>query len=202
MMIASRSYCKSYFDPLPSGMDITLRLRSLIDRIARLDAAEDWSHGLNPTQAAALAYLLQANRFSRAPSHVAEYLANTRGTVSQTLKALARKGLVVEAAKDGDRRRIRYDVTMDGEARGLKDRALNKALRGLPSDEASRLDDMLSDTLRAVLAARSDRTFGICRTCTHHDLRDIGGYCRLLRVDLAPEERGQICHEHQPPVAA
>lgn len=183
-------------------MDIALRLRSLIDRIARLDAAEDWAQGLNPSQAAALAYLMQANRFSRAPSQVADYLGSTRGTVSQTLKALARKGLVVEVAGDGDRRRIRYDVTVDGVARETKDRPLDMALRSLPSGDAGHLDVTLSATLRDVLAARSGRSFGICRTCVHHEPRDVGAHCRLLQVDLAPEERGQICHEHDPGIAA
>lgn len=183
-------------------MDIALRLRSLIDRIARLDAAEDWARGLNPSQAAALAYLMQANRFSRAPSHVADYLGSTRGTVSQTLKALARKGLVAEAAEDGDRRRIRYDATANGMARETTDRPLDMALRSLPPDEAVRLDATLSETLRAVLATRSGQSFGICRTCAHHEPRDVGAHCRLLRVDLAPEERGQICHEHDPGIAA
>lgn len=182
-------------------MDVVLRLRCLIDRIARLDAAEDWTRGLNPSQAAALGYLRQANRFSRAPSHVADYLGSTRGTVSQTLKALARKGLVVEAAEDGDRRRIRYDVTAEGSAHGRADRALDRALRGLSPADADRLDATLSDTLRAVLVARSGRSFGICRTCAHHDPRDVGGYCRLLKADLGPEEPAQICHEHEPRIA-
>lgn len=183
-------------------MDMALCLRSLIDRIARLDAAEDWAHGLNPSQAAALGYLRQANRFSRAPSHVADYLGSTRGTVSQTLKALARKGLVAEAAEEGDRRRIRYDVTAKGETYGQKDRALDAALRGLPPADAAHLDATLSETLRALLAARSGRSFGICRTCAHHDARDVGGHCRLLDVALGPEERVQICHEHAPRIAA
>jgi DNA-binding MarR family transcriptional regulator len=86
-------------------------ISDLIDRLGRLNAAEEWNGPLNPSQFAALSYLARANRFSRAPSHVADYLATTRGTASQTLKALARKELIAESRLEEDKRSIRYDVT-------------------------------------------------------------------------------------------
>ena len=45
-----------------------------------------------------MAYLARANRFSRGPSHLADWLGTTRGTVSQTLKALERDGLISRKA--------------------------------------------------------------------------------------------------------
>jgi DNA-binding MarR family transcriptional regulator len=91
--------------------DHTRFISDLIDRLGRLNAAEEWNGPLNPSQFAALSYLARANRFSRAPSHVADYLATTRGTASQTLKALARKELIAESRLEEDKRSIRYDVT-------------------------------------------------------------------------------------------
>ena len=87
------------------------RIRDLIERIARLNSADEWTDDLNPTQWSALSYLSQANQFSRSPSQVAEFMAATRGTVSQTLKALARKELIIEIRSQIDRRWISYDVT-------------------------------------------------------------------------------------------
>lgn len=52
----------------------------LVDRLFRISAAGDWAEALTPTQRMALAYLARANRFSQYPSHVAEYMALTRGT--------------------------------------------------------------------------------------------------------------------------
>ena len=178
-------------------MDDTLRLRNLIDRLARLNAAEAWSAGLNPGQAAALAYLAQANRFSRAPSNVADYLASTRGTVSQTLKALTRKGFIAEVRSEQDRRSIRYDVTDAGleQLKGL--RQFDTAIARLAAGQPETLNAALSDLLRAVLDDRGLRSFGMCRTCTHHEIRGKGGYCHLLKVDLQPAEVEQLCHEHQ-----
>jgi DNA-binding MarR family transcriptional regulator len=89
-------------------MNSAYQIRALINRLARLDAAETWEVDLNPAQLAALDYLVRANRFSRAPSQVAEYLGTTRGTMSQTLKSLVRKGYLTERGSESDRRSISY----------------------------------------------------------------------------------------------
>ena len=73
----------------------------LLDRIARLHAARRRAVALTDAQCAALEYLAQGNRFSRSPSVIADYLATTRGTASQTLKALAEKGLISEEEAEG-----------------------------------------------------------------------------------------------------
>lgn len=177
-------------------MDHSEKTRHLVDRLARLDAADAWACDLNPSQAAALDYLARANRFSRLPSHVADYLASTRGTVSQTLKALSRKGLVADRRSEADRRSVRYDLTEAGTALIARRHALEAAVRALGDARVATLNDALSDVLRQVLQARGLRSFGMCSTCQHHDRRGAGGYCRLLDVDLKPAEAEQICHEH------
>lgn len=172
--------------------------RALIERVARLAAHDDWDQGLNPAQVAALGYVARANRFSRSPSHLADYLGATRGTVSQTMKALVRKGLVVERRSDHDKRSISFDLTDSGRAIAMRKRTMDDPLAGLPDDELAALNRALSKTVLAVIRARGARPFGICRTCRHHRRVGHGGYCRLLKVDLKPIETGQICHEHDP----
>jgi DNA-binding MarR family transcriptional regulator len=172
------------------------RLRDLLHRLSRLMAAEGWGEDLNPTQRAALAYLARANRFSRAPSHVADYLSATRGTVSQTLKALERKGLIRAAPSDGDRRSIAYAPTPEGAAIAGRGGAVDDALADLPAPTAAALANGLATLTRDVLARRGGRSFGMCRTCRHHDPRGPGGFCLLLGVDLDPPETRQLCHEH------
>lgn len=167
-------------------------LRALIERLGRLVAAEQWAADLNPPQAAALGYLVRANRFSRAPSHVADYLGATRGTVSQTLIALQRKGLVVAEPSRADRRSLSYSVTPAGRS-VLAETGLDRVLAQVPDAEG--LEVGLRAVLTGLLAAHGGRAFGTCKTCVHHDARAGGGYCRLLSEPLLPEESGQICHE-------
>ena len=175
------------------------RLRELIDRLSRVVASEGWGADLNPVQRAALAYLARANRFSRAPSNVADYLLATRGTVSQTLRALARKGLVVERRSETDRRSIAYALTEEGERLADSADALDHAIDALDGEAVERMGDDVAGLLRGVLCARGGRSFGVCRTCRHH--REAGApagsaWCALLDVALTPDEAQRICHEH------
>ena len=172
-------------------------LHSLIERIGRVIAAEDRTGDLNPAQAAALGYLARANRFSRKPSVVAEYLGATRGTVSQTLKALDRKGLVTEMPASGDKRSISYEVTPDGHAALDRCTSLAKVLSEMDNDAASALEEALRDLLGRMLTARSMRSFGLCRTCRHHADNNGQLHCQLLNVPLAPRDADQICAEHE-----
>ncbi|WP_298812499.1 MarR family transcriptional regulator [uncultured Roseibium sp.] len=172
------------------------QIRDLIDRLTRLSAAEEWNGPLNPSQFAALSYLARANRYSRAPSHVADYLATTRGTASQTLKALARKSLIDETRSDADKRSIRYDVAPDGLDLLKVPSGLDEVINELPNETSFVLTAGLKALVNAMLLRRDNRSFGLCRTCKHHQGREKGGYCKLLEVELSPVETGQICHEH------
>ena len=178
-------------------MTDTLHLRSLLNRLARLDDTGGWQEGLNPAQFAALEYLAQANRFSRSPSHLASYLAATRGTVSQTLKALERKGLVAETRSETDRRVVSYDLTEAGRRALPRPSPLEVAL-GQDEELTERLGADLEALLRRAIAANNGQTFGICRTCQHHQKGPDGRFCALLKVALAEPEAAQICHEHDP----
>ncbi len=168
----------------------------LIDRMSRLLLADDWSGGLNPTQRAALGYLARANRFSCAPSHVAAYLGATRGTISQTLRVLERKGLVTVIASATDRRTIRYDVTPAGHADLARGRAMDAAIVAIGPAQREALRDGLMLLLRAMLVQNGGRSFGQCRTCQHHRVDAAGRSCALLKVDLTESEADALCHEH------
>jgi len=168
----------------------------LIDRLARLNAAEEWNGPLNPSQYAALAYLGRANRFSRAPSHVADYLATTRGTASQTLKALARKDLIAETRQTEDKRSIRYDLTAAGQQMLEPHASITKAVEALPPETAATLHTGLEALVLMILDQRGGKTFGICNTCRHCETTAAGGFCNLLKIHLNPQETEQICHEH------
>lgn len=178
------------------------QLRDLIDRLSRLHLSEGWTEDLNPTQRDAVIYLARANRFSRSPSHVATYLCTTRGTASQTLKALVRKGLVRVVRSETDRRSISYELTSAGEQKADVTTRLDEAVNALPDSDADALSIGLSEIIRETLARREGQSFGMCRTCRHHEPQSSGGFCMLLNVELGATEVLQLCHEHLPADAA
>lgn len=172
------------------------RIKELINRIARINAADEWAEEINPTQWTALSYLARANRFSRSPSQVADFMTATRGTVSQTLKALAKKGLISEVRSNQDKRSISYSVTNLGDALVHRDSTLHHAVSSLGTDETASLLTGLEDLVRNALKQRGLRAFGVCETCMHHRKSKTGGYCALLQESLSRPETKQICHEH------
>lgn len=174
------------------------RALELVERLGRLAAGESWGEGLNPTQMAALSFLARANQFSRRPGAVAAYLAATKGTVSQTLQALERKGLATRVASQTDGRSARYDATPDGLEALSRSEAALAAFKSLGEQDAAQLVRLLESVLREALEARGGRAFGVCRTCRHFQRTGQQARCGLLQVDLAPEETLKICIEHQP----
>ena len=179
-------------------MTETSRIRALLARLSRFDAADGWRGDLNPAQRTALDYLSRANRFSRAPSRVAEYLGTTRGTASQTLKALMRKGYVEESPVVGDKRSIHYALTPAGRDVVQGKAGLETALEALSPRERAALGTGLEVLLAQVIAQNGARPFGLCRTCRHHLPGDTGGHCALLDAALTMRETYEICHEHAP----
>ncbi|NVK14539.1 MAG: winged helix-turn-helix transcriptional regulator [Rhodobacteraceae bacterium] len=171
-------------------------IASLLDRLSRLHGTGRRAAGLNPAQASALDYLARANRFSRTPSAVADYLSATRGTVSQTLKSLAAKGLAEEGPGGSDRRSRRYDLTPQG--RAVADALDATPPVDLPDCQMEDVRDALRQLVRGMIKARGGRSFGLCRSCLHHRTSAQGAHCALLDVPLQDEETTQICQEHEP----
>lgn len=172
-------------------------IRDLIERIARINASEEWSGQLSPAQLAALSYLAEANRFSRSPSQVAGFLATTRGTVSQTLKVLARKGLIEKIPSETDRRWASYQVTKAGQDALSRSTVFDQVLEDMEPETSDALASSLEVLIRDTLRARGMRRFGQCRTCRHYKPLQKGGLCTLLNEKLSREDARLICHEHQ-----
>ncbi len=176
-------------------MQRELRIRELINRLARLDTAQAWQGDLNPTQSVVLDYLARANRFSRSPSHVADYLGTTRGTISQSLKSLGQKGYVVERRSQSDKRTIRFDLTDKGSEAALRPNVTARAIARLEDGASDGLIASLEAVLVSLLTENGGRPFGICSACRHFKPRRGGGYCTLLSEELSYSDAGQICHE-------
>jgi DNA-binding MarR family transcriptional regulator len=187
-------------DSIPTSP--ALRSAQLIERLGRLMRAGDHATGLNPAQAEALRYLARANRFSRTPAALAEYLGSTRGTVSQTLMSLEAKGLIERQPNARDGRSVVFALTKAGSdfliaspARGLA-MAIDQA--GIAPDLAEHLEA----GLRALITSSGGRAFGACHTC-HHFRRDhhsgaIPHHCALLDEALSETDQALICAEQTP----
>ncbi|MGH1346450.1 MAG: MarR family winged helix-turn-helix transcriptional regulator [Nannocystales bacterium] len=167
----------------------------LLERISALFRAQlrrvSTDHGLKLVQLEALVYLNSANRYSDTPLALAEYLALTKGTVSQTLKTLESSALIAKTPDPEDRRVQHCAVTSEG-AEIVAD-----ALR-IPSAPDPELESALRSVLRSLQHSADARTFGVCNSCTHHQVDAGRARCGLTGETLRKADRVKICREHEP----
>jgi DNA-binding MarR family transcriptional regulator len=181
-----------------------LKAAHLIERLERLARGNELDDRLNPAQWQALRYLAAANRFSRTPAALADYLASTRGTVSRTIAALEANGYVSRQSNEADRRGVFLSLTPKAE-RTLRHDPLLDLARDIESalgDETSVLAQALSAVLRKALGRNDRRPFGLCATCRHfrrnaHASGAMPHHCALLDEKLAESDSRSICVEQE-----
>lgn len=169
------------------------RLGALLQQSVRDDAAR---HGLLPIHIQVLHYLMRANRYSDLPIAIAEYFGITRGTVSQTLAVLERKGLLIREPDARHGKRVHLKPTVAGMA-VLNDSWAERVELALSAREveAGALESTLRNLLSAMQRVNGRRAFGLCRQCAHFLTEESGTRCGLTHEPLATEQTLRICRE-------
>ncbi|MGY9014418.1 MAG: MarR family winged helix-turn-helix transcriptional regulator [Rhodospirillales bacterium] len=186
-------------------MDTQLPQQTL-ERLASLLRSERRNrllkHGLQPIQFEVLYYLSICNRYSDTPMGVTDYLGQTKGTVSQTLKVLEKKGLIEKKTDSKDKRVSHMNVTKQGRKLVREVRVsplLQQTADSLNKAGFEKIDLALSELLFAVQSVNQFKSFGQCASCIHNGKVDGGGYfCQLTQEPLSNKEIELICREHTP----
>jgi DNA-binding MarR family transcriptional regulator len=183
--------------------DMASRVTGLINRLGRTLHCLQFAEGLNPAQWEALRYFGRANRYSRTPSALADYLGTTKGTVSQTIKALESKGLVIRVPHTRDRRAVLLETTPAGNA--ALDRDPMKRIEYLAGDLVDELPAARDFLQRLVVGLHDGDTaggFGVCEECTHFcknatEVNRAGPHrCGLTGDPLSDRDSTKICVNH------
>lgn len=172
-----------------------------IERLSRLLRGLEHETDLVPAQWQALRYLARANRYSRTPGALAQYLVATKGTVSQTVRALERKKLIRRQPDAADGRVVRLELTAGGQRRLADDPA--RILAEATQDIGTTLARDLIEVLRRLQRGNDHRAFGQCASCRFfrrdEAMGERGGphRCGLTREPLSTADSAQICVEHE-----
>jgi len=181
----------------PATQEILERLATLLRSESRNLLIE---YGLQPIQFEALYYFGVCNRYSDTLMAVTEYLGQTKGTVSQTLKVLERKELIRKVADAEDKRVSRLSVTRKGRAlikRLMPAPSMKSASELLGAEELSSINSALKRLLGALQQTNQSKSFGLCLTCSHNIQNSDSTYlCGLTQEPLSVEETNLICREH------
>ena len=178
-----------------------------LERLARVMRAREHDDGLNPAQWEALRYLKRANRFSNSPGALTQYVGATKGTISQTLKSLERKGLMVKSGRDGEKRSIALALTPQGIATLQADpwARLAAAAGELGGKTRRRLARGLRELLAEQLKRGNRRSFGTCPSCRYFREKGRSGsaqgphLCMFFEAPLTTPETRLVCVAHEYP---
>ncbi|MEO6610509.1 MAG: MarR family transcriptional regulator [Aestuariivirga sp.] len=177
------------------------RLREQLERLSRLIRQQGFEDGLNPAQWEALRYISRANRFSNSPGALAQYLGSTKGTVSQTILSLEKKGLLEKLQSAADARVVLLALTSAGTEMLAKDplSSLSADIGELSGKTARRLAKGIVEILQGQIKRQQQSEFGGCLDCRHW--RDRSGedqfsHCMLFDAQLAKDELAKLCLYH------
>jgi DNA-binding MarR family transcriptional regulator len=194
---------RRYYQIMPVD---TKEAHHLIERLGNLVRADARAvcndYDMRPVQLEALEFLTQCNRYSDTPQAVAEFLGLTKGTVSQTLKVLERKGLLRKRCDARDKRLVHLTPTAKGlklVKRAVPAESLTLGFESLPGPDSQITVESLRALLRSLQKANKLKTFAACHTCRFNEKREGGYFCGLTQEPLTEHDVALLCREHQYP---
>jgi len=177
-------------------------LFNVIERLANLlrqeTRAAGQGLGLQPVQQEALYYLSTCNRYSDTTLAVTEYLGLTKGTVSQSLKVLENKSLIIRKKDDNDKRITHLKVTPTGSAflaETCPPAKFSQAVIALSEKEQSEATVLLTGLLRSYQTSTERTAFGVCKNCQYNHSSADGIVCGLTNEALSIQDTRLICRE-------
>jgi DNA-binding MarR family transcriptional regulator len=182
----------------------------LLVQTGRLVQAEAYDGELSPAQWMALRYFARANSFSRTPSAFAEFQATTRGTASETIRALEAGGYLVRHRSKADGRSASLQLTSKGKRLLARDPfdVLVRAIELLDAKLRTAMHHALHQVLTTVAASGAYQRFGVCQDCAYFG-RDICRNrntvsrsmteCHLFGVPIPLKDTGLLCAHFQTP---
>lgn len=175
----------------------------LIERMAALIRSEERKKctelGLQPVHLQVLDYLSRCNRYSDTPAALTNYLGMTRGTVSQTLLLLVKKGFIKKTTDATDRRMVHLSLLAEGNAilkQARSSELFNQAASLFKEHNFINNEEMFMKALTSLQKANKSQSFGQCKTCQYFTTTADGFSCGLTKEQLSQSDSEKICQEH------
>jgi len=178
----------------------TLKLIERISTLLRAEQRKKYSAlGLQPVHIQTLDYLASCNRFSDTPAAVTDYLGLTKGTVSQTLQVLVRKGYIEKKQDDTDKRIVHLQIVLEG-IKLLKSitpfDVFIKAEEAIANKQFDSISAALYEALVALQNVNGTSSFGQCKNCITFSEENDHYYCLLMQQPLSQADIEKICREY------
>ncbi|MCL4679212.1 MAG: MarR family winged helix-turn-helix transcriptional regulator [Alphaproteobacteria bacterium] len=167
------------------------RLSSLHRSLMRKAANAE---GMQLVQIEILQYLAMCNRYSNTAQALSEYLGQTKGSISQSLKCLEEQNLVERKPCTEDGRIVRLYLT--AKSKEIMKRIEKRLTPDIHDDEKTIA--AFKSILKTWQRQKNQKGFGQCRSCRFNIDKGDGSFlCGLTDEPLKKAETMQICREHE-----
>jgi DNA-binding MarR family transcriptional regulator len=184
------------------------KIASLVERLGNLLRSEDRvtgsGSGLQPIHMQILRYMSVCNRYSNTPAGVGEFVGATKGTTSQSINVLERKGFLKKRPDKEDGRVIHLGLTAKAEhflEKEFPPPEFTDAVTAMKPGDRNQLSGLLNELLILLQRQNEGKAFGVCHTCRYFKRDRLGDshQCGLTREPLTEQESFMICREHDYP---
>jgi len=172
-----------------------------LSNVLRIDVRGSGAQqGLQPIHIEVLHYLSICNRYSDTPKAVTEYLGLTKGTISQTLKVLEKKGFIEKVGDINDKRVMHLKLSLKGRRllqASIPSPLFVQACDFLSEDSQNQITSALNTLLLGIQQSSGMKSFGVCHTCRYNRKNGDGSIlCELTQEPLSEDDVMLICREH------
>ena len=167
------------------------RLSSLYKSQVRQAAGAE---GMQVVHVEILQYLAISNQYSNTAQAISEYLGQTKGSISQSLKILEKGGYIQRQPCPDDKRVTKLYLTAKGEESLIKVSA-----KVMPNLEGKTEE---TESIKALLqqwqTSNHHQGFGQCQSCKYNRQLEDGQFqCGLTQALLSLSDIKKICREHE-----
>ncbi len=138
-------------------------------------------------------YLSMCNSYSNTAQALSEYLGQTKGSISQSLKIMEKSDHIERKNCEKDKRVVRIFLTGKGQASLVR---MSKHLVNMPEEDPEVLAGIKS-LLKAWQKKNNHKGFGQCLSCRYHQADNVKRFkCGLTDEHLPTQEKLKLCREH------
>ena len=187
---------------------LALEIGELLLQLGRGMLAEREDDHLTSAQWFALRFFARANVFSRTLSGLAAYQATTRGTASQTIKALEQQNYLARERSPYDGRSSILTLTEKARRRIAEDplASVFNDIDALPPEKQKIVRDVLRHLVGQLGAKDRRQAVGSCGDCIFLLIRRLKAqgdgvhtsfFCKCIGMPVSEKELGLICTSFQ-----
>ena len=162
---------------------------------------ESKKYGLSPIQIQILIFCLHNKQETLKVSNLAKEFGLTKATVSDSVKILLKKSLVIKKPDSNDSRSYMLELTRKGKDIAKNtyhfDNAISNAINQIDNSHKGGFFENLLNIIHDLNKNDIITTQRMCLTCDHYTKKDSHHFCNLLNKKLHHNDLQINCAEHK-----